>query len=247
MTTIVVLRSNSHRSLKIGGDVNRNTLPRRGFQEVAMAKIIGYIRVSTIRQDAEHQRYEILDYANQRQLHVAEFIETTTSSRREPKHRRIDELMNVLQPGDTLIVSELSRLGRSTSEVIGLVNELIAKEIQFIALKQGLQLSCQPDLQTKVIVTIFSLLAELERDIISARTQAALAARKAEGKRLGKPRGTLQASKLDPHREKILEYLQCGVAKAAIARLLGTSRTNLVKYLKTRGLEGGQGGSSTGK
>lgn len=206
-----------------------------------MAKVIGYVRVSTTRQDADNQRHEILEYTNKRQLHVEEFIETENSSRKDKKQRRIDELLGKLQPGDTLIVSELSRLGRSTSEVIELVNELIAKQVQFIAIKQELHISGEHDMQTKVMVTMFSLFAELERDIISQRTKAALAAKKARGKRLGKPKGTLQASKLDPHRDRIIECLKYGVAKSAIARMVGTSRTNLVKYIQTRGLEPGSG------
>ena len=136
-----------------------------------------------------------------------------------------------------MIVSELSRLGRSTSEVIELVNQLIAEEIKFIAIKQGLHVAGQHDMQTKVMVTMFSLFAELERDIISERTRTALMVKKASGKMLGKPKGTLQASKLDSHRDRIIECLKYGIAKAAIARMLGTSRTNLLNYIKTRGLE----------
>ena len=202
-----------------------------------MAKVTGYVRVSTVRQDADNQRHEILEYANKKHLHIDDFIEVEISSRRDKKQRRIDELMDELEPDDTLIVSELSRLGRSTSEVIDIVNEFIAKEIKFIAIKQGLNISGQHDMQSKVMVTMFSLFAELERDIISERTKAALAAKKAGGKKLGKPKGTLQESKLDPHQERIREFLQHGVAKSAIARMLGTSRTNLVSYIKTRGLE----------
>ena len=135
-------------------------------------------------------------------------------------------------------MSELSRLGHSTSEVIDIVNELIAKEIKFVAIKQGLDISGQHgDMQTRVVIAMFSLFAKLERDIISERTKAALAARKAGGKKLGKPMGTLQESKLDPHRQQIMEFLEHGVAKSAIARMLGTSRTNLINYIKTRGLE----------
>ena len=202
-----------------------------------MAKVMGYVRVSTTKQDADNQRHEILEYANKNHLHVDDFIEVEISSRRDKKQRRIDELMERLKPGDTLIVSELSRLGRSTSEVIDIVNELIAKEVKFIAIKQGLNISGQHDMQSKVMVTMFSLFAELERDIISERTKAALAAKKAGGKKLGKPKGTLQESKLDPHQEQIKEFLQHGVSKSAIARMLDTSRTNLANYIKTRGLE----------
>jgi len=202
-----------------------------------MAKVTGYVRVSTARQDADNQRHEILEYANKNHLHVDDFIEVEISSRKDKKQRRIEELMEKLESGDTLIVSELSRLGRSTSEVIDIVNELIAKEIKFIAIKQGMSISGQHDMQSKVMVTMFSLFAELERDIISERTKAALAAKKAGGKKLGKPKGTIQESKLDPHQERIREFLKHGVAKSAIARMLGTSRTNLVSYIKTRGLE----------
>ena len=128
-------------------------------------------------------------------------------------------------------------IGTRTSEVIDIVNELIARKITFIAIKQGLHIAGPNDMQTKVMVTMFSLFAELERDIISERTKAALAAKKASGRILGKPKGTLQASKLDPYRERIVEFLKHGVAKSAIARMLGTSRTNLTTYIKTRGLQ----------
>ena len=202
-----------------------------------MAKIIGYVRVSTARQDADNQRHEILEHVNKNHLHVDDFIEAEMSSRKDKKQRRITELMETLEPGDTLIVSELSRLGRSTSEVIDIVNELIAKEIEFIAIKQGLNIVGKHDMQSKVMVTMFSLFAELERDIISERTRSALAAKKAGGKKLGKPKGTLQESKLDPHQEQIKEFLKHGVAKSAIARMLGTSRTNLASYIQTRDLE----------
>jgi putative DNA-invertase from lambdoid prophage Rac len=121
--------------------------------------------------------------------------------------------------------------------VIDIVNEFIARDVKFIAIKQGLSVSGQHDMQSKVIVTMFSLFAELERDIISQRTRAALAAKKASGKKLGKPEGTIQKSMLDQHQDQIKEFLRHGVSKSAIARMLGTSRSNLVNYIKTRRLE----------
>jgi putative DNA-invertase from lambdoid prophage Rac len=130
-----------------------------------MAKVIGYVRVDTTRQYADNQKHELLEYTNQNHLHVDEFIEIGISSRRGKVRRRIETLMSRLQPGDTLIVSDLSGLGRSTSEVIDIVNELLAKEIKFIAIKQGLNIPSQHDMQTKATVSMFSLYAELERDI----------------------------------------------------------------------------------
>jgi len=199
--------------------------------------VIGYIRVSTEMQDVKNQEHEILDYTNRNRLHVDEFMEFEISSRKSKAQRGIDDLLNKLKPGDTLIVSELSRIGRSTAEVIGIVNELISKEVKFIAIKQNLNITDKMDMATKVIVTMFSLFAELERDIISERTKQALASKKAQGITLGKPKGTLQSSKLDEHRDQIAELLGLGVSKSAIAKILKTSRVNLFNYIKSRKLE----------
>ncbi len=89
-------------------------------------------------------------------------------------------------------------------------------------------------MQTKILVTLFSLLAGLERDIISERTRAALRALKAAGKTLGRKPGTLGKSKLDGKEDQIRELLKHRVAKSAIARILGTSRQNLINFMKSR-------------
>jgi DNA invertase Pin-like site-specific DNA recombinase len=199
--------------------------------------VMGYIRVSTAEQDVKNQRYEILEYANKHILQVSDWIEIEISSRKDKKERRIEELLSKLQSGDTLIVSELSRLGRSTSEVIDIVKEIIDRQISFVAIKQNLNITSKLDMSSKIIVTMFSLFAELERDIISERTKQALKAKKDGGKVLGKPRGTIQESILDKHKEKIVELLAYGVPKKKIAVMVGTSRANLYNYIKSRGLE----------
>lgn len=111
-----------------------------------------------------------------------------------------------LEDADTLIVTELSRLGRSTTEVIGLVNELIKKQVRVIAIKRNLDIK-QHDITSKVMITLFSLFSELERDLISLRTKEALASKKAQGIQLGKPKGTVQKSKFDSDVPKIKELL----------------------------------------
>ena len=119
-----------------------------------MGKIIAYIRASTDKQDLNNQKLEILEYARQNKLTVDEFIEITVSSRKTSKQRRLDELLQKLADSDTLIVTELSRLGRSTSEVIALVNELVQRNVRTIIIKQNLDIAkhdmssgcCQGDL-----------------------------------------------------------------------------------------------------
>lgn len=165
-----------------------------------------------------------------------DFIQMTISSRKTSKERRIDEMLSVLNDADTLIVTELSRLGRSTAEVIGLVNELIKKQVRVIAIKQNLDMK-QHDMTSKVMITLFSLFAELERDLISLRTKETLANKKAQGIRLGKPKGTVQKSKFDKDLEKIKELLALGLSVRKIANLLGFSNhIGLNTYVKKRNL-----------
>ena len=154
------------------------------------SKTIAYIRASTNKQDADNQKLELLDYARKHSLKIDDFIKVTVSSNRNAKQRRINELLDKVTDHDTLMATELSRLGRSTAEEIGLVNQLLAKNIRVILTKQKLDISCQ-DMTSKIIVTLFSLFAELERDLISLRTKEALASKKAKGIRLGKPRGVI--------------------------------------------------------
>src|SRR5438477_1898358 len=161
-----------------------------------MSKTIAYIRASTDKQDLNNQKLEILEFARKKELKVNEFVEITISSRKTSKQRRIDEVLQRLVDSDVLIVTELSRLGRSTAEVIALINELVARNIRIIILKQNLDIH-QHDMNSKIVITLFSLFAELERDLMSLRTKEALAAKKQQGITLGKPKGTIQKSKFD--------------------------------------------------
>lgn len=201
-----------------------------------MGKIVAYLRASTDQQDLSHQKLEILEFARRQGLHVDAYVEITVSSRKIGKQRRIDELVQLLDEADTLIVTELSRLGRSTAEVIALVNSLVQRNIRVITLKQNLDISRQ-DMNSKIIITLFSLFAELERDLISLRTREALAAKKAQGRPLGKPKGTLQKSKFDQDAARIKELLGYGLSVRKIAKVLGySSHIALNTYINKRGL-----------
>jgi DNA invertase Pin-like site-specific DNA recombinase len=201
-----------------------------------MAKTIAYIRTSTDKQDLNNQKLEIFEFAKKNKLEVDDFIEMTISSRKTSKERRIDEMLSVLNDADTLIVTELSRLGRSTAEVIGLVNELIKKQVRVIAIKQNLDMK-QHDMTSKVMITLFSLFSELERDLISLRTKEALANKRAQGIQLGKPKGTVQKSKFDKDIIKIKELLALGLSVRKIANFFGYSNhIGLNTYISKRNL-----------
>lgn len=187
-----------------------------------LSKTLAYLRASTDKQDLNNQKLEILEYARKKDLKIDDFVEITISSRKTTKQRRIDEMLQTLNDSDTLIVTELSRLGRSTAEVIALVNKLVARSIRVIVLKQNLDIN-QHDMNSKIIITLFSLFAELERDLVSLRTKEALAAKKLQGKTLGKPKGTIQASQFDKDQGRIKDLLAVGLSVRKIAGILGCS------------------------
>ncbi|AVP88045.1 resolvase [Candidatus Phycorickettsia trachydisci] len=200
------------------------------------AKIFAYIRASTDKQDLTNQRHEILTYTNSNNLKVDEFVEIQISSRKTPKQRRISELLSKLNSADTIIVTELSRLGRSTSEIIELIAALLKAKIKLIVIKQNLTINHEKyDMNSKIMVTFFSLFAELERDLISLRTKEALKAKKAKGVILGKPIGTIQKSKFDKDIDKLKELLKLGLSVRKIAKYLGyPNHLSLNKYIKSR-------------
>jgi DNA invertase Pin-like site-specific DNA recombinase len=205
-----------------------------------MSKTLAYLRTSTDKQDLSNQRLEILEHARQQHLHIDDFIEISISSRKSRRDRRLDELAEKLEAGDTLIVTELSRLGRSTGAVISLIDDLLDRDIQIIILKQQLELTQSKDnLQSTIMITLLSLFAELERTMISRRTKEALAAKKAQGIPLGKPKGTRQASQFDQDRERIVELLELGVSvrKIALKHLKYGDPSSLHYYVKTRDLK----------
>ncbi|MGV8124533.1 MAG: recombinase family protein [Candidatus Xenobiia bacterium LiM19] len=194
-------------------------------------KLFAYLRVSTGRQDLDAQKIELYEYARKHALTIDEFIEIEVSSRESTKTRRIDELLDTLQEGDMLMVSELSRLGRSVGQIIQIVDTLIKKKIRFVAIKEAIRLNGKQDIQTKTMITLFSLFAEIERDLISERTKQGLAAAKKKGKLLGRPKGPGK-SKLDPLKPEIEALLKNGSPKTFIAKRYGTSLPNLYNWMK---------------
>ncbi|KTD22490.1 recombinase family protein [Legionella londiniensis] len=195
--------------------------------------IYGYVRVSTQDQSVDSQKNSISRYCVDKKLIVDEWIELEMSSRKSTVLRRIDELLNKLSPSDIVIASELSRLGRSIKETLNTI-EMITQEKQarLILIKQNLDLNptIKNNVANKVLITIFSMLAELERDFISERTKEGLRARVAKGIKLGKPKGVIQASMYDKDKEKILHLYQLGVPLQKII----TTHLGYGKYLSLK-------------
>ena len=199
-------------------------------------KIVAYLRISTGGQELSNQRLAILDYAQHHQLQIDRFLEIQVSSRKSLKERGIDGLFAGMQAGDLLLVSELSRLGRSVGQVIQIVDDLIKHQIKFIAIKENIHLDGKQDIQSKVMVTMFGLFAEIERDLISERTCEGLAAARAKGRVLGRPKGSHGTSRLDGKEDEIQTLLAKKVSKASIAKILDVSRSALLYFISSREL-----------
>lgn len=201
--------------------------------------VYGYVRVSSSHQNKDSQMNLISRYCVDHKMSIDEWITLEVSTRKSIRQRKIVELLDKLQQNDVVIVSELSRLGRSIKEVLATVETLVEeRKSRLVLVKQNLDVdpNNQKDLTNKILITIFSMMAELERDFISERTKEGLQARKAKGIKLGKPKGTIQASMYDPDRAKIFHLYELGVS---IQRIIDThlsygSYQSLKQYIDKR-------------
>ncbi|MBZ0282491.1 MAG: recombinase family protein [Anaerolineae bacterium] len=197
-------------------------------------KTIAYLRVSTTDQDLEKNKFDILKLANDKGLGQVQWVEEKISTRVSWRKRQIAPVLEQLQNGDHLIVSELSRLGRSMLECMEILSIAFQKGIHLYAVKGNWRLD--NSIQSKIVAMAFSMAAEIERDLISQRTKEALAARKKAGKPLGRPRG-IGKSKLDAYRPEIEALLANGSKQSFIARRYHTTAPNLSRWLKRHHLK----------
>lgn len=201
--------------------------------DMGASKTIGYLRVSTAGQDLEKNKADILKLANDGDLGKVHFVEERVSGKVSWRKRKITAVLEELQEGDTLLVSELSRLGRSMLECIEILSIATQKDIHVYAIKGNWRLD--GTLQSKIVTMAFSMAAVIERELISARTKEALRARKATGAKLGRPRGSGK-SKLDPYRPEIEALLANGSTQKFIAERYGTTQSKLSNWLKKHDL-----------
>lgn len=190
---------------------------------------IGYLRVSTTDQSVEKNKADILAFANRQDLGQVKFVAEKASGKTAWRQRKIAHILEELQAGDCLIVSELSRLGRSMLECMEILSIATEKQIKVYAIKGNWQLD--GTLQSKIIAMAFAMAAEIERDLISSRTREALRAAKASGKQLGRPKGPGK-SKLDQYKPEIEALLNNGSTQKFIAQRYKTTEANLHNWMK---------------
>lgn len=196
--------------------------------------VIGYIRVSSTKQTCEHQHYEIEQYAQQNGIKIDRWVEETISSRKPLNKRKLGQLLTELQPNDILIAAEISRLGRSLLEVMHILEICLNNNCQVWTLKEHYRLG--NDIQSKVMAFAFGLSAEIERNLISQRTKASLENIKATGKRIGRPFAAQSKKlKLSRNTKKIKYWLETGLTKYRIAKMMSVSPATVSNFIKRMG------------
>lgn len=199
----------------------------------------GYIRVSTDKQTVENQRFEISRFCAGKKITIDGWIEETISGAKSYNKRELGKLLKKIRPGDLIICAELSRLGRSLFMIMDILSQCMSKQCRVWTIKDGYRLG--DDIQSKVLAFAFGLSAEIERNLISARTKEALARKKAEGVRLGRKVGRCNKNPndaCDRNRRKIMLELTCGVSKSRVAQSIRVSRGTLYRYLDRQRVSG---------
>ena len=192
----------------------------------------GYCRVSTIEQDNGKFQNEILKYSNNNDLGKVVFVEEKISGRKNWKERELGTLITQkCKSGDTILVPELSRISRSISQTYEIITECQSKGIELHFLKQNLIIRKENDMTTKVMLSTFSMISEMERDFISLRTKESLQVKKNNGFKLGRPRG-VGKSKLDQYSEEIKSFRTTGSTKTWISEHYGVSTLTLSNWMK---------------
>ena len=194
--------------------------------------IYAYLRVSTDMQDVNNQKLGVLEYCAAQKLGMPDMVADTVSGKVDWSQREIGQLLGRCAPGDVLVVAEISRLARSTLQVLEIMKAAASAEVAIHVVKNAMVMN--GSMQSKIYATIFGLAAEIERDFISQRTREGLARCKADGIVLGRPPGAAKKLGLDEHAKKIDEYQALKLNKRAIAKLLGVSPNTLYAWLRRR-------------
>lgn len=191
--------------------------------------VIAYLRVSTEKQHLENQQLEITKFADARGIKIDRWVTEVVSGKTKRNERRLGLLIRRLKKGDTLIVTELSRLSRTLLDIMSILNTCMEKQIMIYSTKDGY--AFDNNINSKVLAFAFGLVAEIEHNLISLRTKEALALKKAEGVKIGRPVGSrVKLQKLIDDKQRVLHLIKQGTSIAHICREYQVSRGGFYQF-----------------
>lgn len=194
--------------------------------------IYGYVRVST-----EQQSYESQVLAINQRFKIDEWVEEKRSGTVDYRKRDLGDLISHLKAGDTLVVTELSRLGRSLSMIYKIVSELKDKKVRCVAVKNSFDLNPanQNDIVSEVIMFAFGLSAQLERQLISERSKMGIQKAREQGKQIGKRKGDIPYYvKLRPYQAEIIKKRSNGGTILGLAKQYKVTWKTMQSFLNKR-------------
>ena len=199
--------------------------------------IYGYCRCSKEKkQTCSNQHFAIKKYAKSIGIKVDKWVEENISSRKPLHKREFSKLLEKVITGDTIIITEISRLARNLYELAGILQTAVDKDIRIISIKENYNF--KNDIQSKIMAYTFGLAAEIERDHISSRIKMALEKLKQQNIKLGRPLGAkTRELKLSKSRQKIKKLLDKGISQAKISKIMGVHPTTMCRYLKQIGID----------
>lgn len=191
-----------------------------------------YLRVSTEAQDAATQMEGLKAYMAARSMPIDTTHQDSTSGTISWRQRSLAAVLEGCDEGDSIIVAEVSRIGRSVVDVLDFFRAALTRGVTVHVTKS--QMIVDGSLQAKITTAVLALAAEIEREFLLARTAEGYARARAAGVRVGRPPGATSASKLNSQAEQIDALLAAGVAKAAIARMMKVSRGTVERYINKK-------------
>ena len=201
-----------------------------------MNKVVSFIRVNKNNDEYTNaQAVGIAKYLKEKNLKLDKSIEVEVNIPNEESN--ISQILETCKKGCVVVVNDINVFGRTTIKILDNIKYLLDHEVRIISVKQNLDFVSKDDMLTKMILGVFSMTIDLEKDLMSLRTKEALTAKKLDGICLGKPKGTIQKSKFDLQRDKIEELLSVGLSVRKIAKVLGyNNHIGLNNYVKKRNI-----------
>lgn len=193
--------------------------------------VIAYLRISTAKQVLDNQRNEIESYSLKQSIVIDKWVTEVVSGKKKQSSRKLGRVLNSMKGGDTLLVTEVSRLSRTLTDIMVIMEKCVRKGIVLHCIKEGY--TFDDTINSKVLCFAFGLVAEIERKLISLRTKEALALRRAEGVTLGRRKGSCpKMAHLENNKAKITILISSGETIASVCRQFNVCRDTFLTFAR---------------